>query len=249
MAVKYNLDRAIAWWGFNRRWYFWNYIQPHGYASVGVIPPSEQSFYFALVLTSLPFLLAGIVLTVWRLRSAKLPLGLCILFFVPILNLIFFAVLCAIPERRGRHLPTVRRGWTAWLPTSRVGSALLSTVIVGILGAGLAVISTRALGNYGWGLFVALPFVMGLVSVLIYAGPQRRDLPSCLTVAIFPVLFAGAVLLALAAEGLICLLMAAPIGLSLALFGGAVGYLIVGNRSAPVHPAAMTLILISVPVH
>ena len=34
MAIKYNLDRAIALVGFNRDWYFWNYIKPHGFAAV-----------------------------------------------------------------------------------------------------------------------------------------------------------------------------------------------------------------------
>jgi hypothetical protein len=33
----------------------------------------------------------------------------------------------------------------------------------------------------------------------------------------------------------------------LALLGGMVGYIIVGNRSAPLHPAAMMLVLVSVP--
>ena len=248
MAIKYNLDRAIAWFGFGRPWYLWNYIKPHGFAAIDAVPPNDRTFYVILLLTSLPFLISGIVLTLRRLRSAGLPLGLCLLFFVPVINLIFFAFLCVIPARKALAPRRQTARWIFLLPTSAGGSALVSMLIVGVVGAGLAYFSTEALRNYGWGLFVALPFAMGLVSVLIYAGPKRRSLASCLLVATLPILFSGLCLLAVAAEGAICLVMAAPIGLVLALFGGMVGYIIVGNRAAPLSPASMLLVLASVPL-
>jgi hypothetical protein len=120
-------------------------------------------------------------------------------------------------------------------------------VIVGLAGMGLAYFSTEALRNYGWGLFVSLPFAMGLVSVLIYAGSNKRSLGSCLLVSILPIFFCGLCLFVAAAEGAICLIMAAPIALVLALFGGMVGYIIVGNRAAPISPVGMMLVLLSVP--
>lgn len=248
MAIKYNMDRLIAWQGFHRSWYFWNYIKPHGFAAIDALPPDDEKFYLILLLTSLPFLAAGIFLTVRRLRSAGLPLEWCLLFFVPVLNLIFFALLCLVPEKAAAPASSKQPGWLAWLPSSAAGSALASTVIVGLVGVGLAYLSTTILQNYGWGLFVSLPFAMGLVSVLIYAGRQKRSFGSCMAVAMLPILFAGLCLLAVAVEGLICLIMAAPIGIVLSLLGGIVGYLIVGNRSAPVHPVAMMVILISVPL-
>src|SRR5215469_6004242 len=74
MAVKYNLDRAIAWFGFHRSWYFWNYFKPHAYAAINAVPPNDKPFYLVLLLTAMPFLIVGIVLTLRRLRSAGLPL-------------------------------------------------------------------------------------------------------------------------------------------------------------------------------
>jgi uncharacterized membrane protein YhaH (DUF805 family) len=248
MVIKYNLDRIVAWQGFNRTWYFWNYIKPHGFASIDALPPDDARFYIILLLTSLPFLIAGLFLTLRRLRSVGWPLELCLLFFVPVLNLVFFVILCLMPARQAIVVRRVRPGRLAWLPTSAAGSALTSMVLVGLAGAGLALLSTAVLQNYGWGLFVALPFAMGLVSVLIYAGPEKRSFRSCITVAILPIVFAGLCLLACAVEGVICLIMAAPIGLVLAFLGGVVGYLIVGNRSAPLHPTAMLLVLVSVPL-
>ena len=248
MALKYNLDRLIAWQGFHRSWYLWNYIKPHGYGSIDALPPNDERFYFMLLLTSLPFLLVGIFLTLRRLRSAALPLAFCVLFFVPVINLIFFAVLSVVPEKSAN--PTVmtdKPTKISWLPQSAAGSALASTLFVGLAGVAFAYLSTSVLQNYGWGLFVALPFVMGLVSVLIYAGPQSRSLPSCMLVAILPIGFAGLCLFFVAMEGAICLIMAAPIGLALALAGGCVGYLIVGNRTAPIRPLAMGMMLLTVP--
>jgi hypothetical protein len=166
---------------------------------------------------------------------------------VPVINLIFFIVLCLLQAKQPTSSLPDKSSWMSWLPTSAVGSALDSMVIVGLAGMGLAYFSTEALRNYGWGLFVALPFAMGLVSVLIYAGPKKRSFGSCMLVAILPILFAGLCLFVMAAEGAICLIMAAPIGLVLALFGGIVGYIIVGNRGAPINPDVMMLVLVSVP--
>jgi hypothetical protein len=246
MAVKYNVDRLVAIFGFHRSWYFWNYIKPHGVAAIDALPPDDQRFYFVLLLTSLPFLLLGLFLTLRRLRSAGLPLALCLFFFVPVLNLIFFVGLSLMPARAAVGLPEIPGAFNL-LPSSAVGSALLSMATVGPVGIALAYLSTTFLQNYGWGLFVSLPFAMGLVSVLIYAARTPRSIGSCLVVSILPILFAGAGLLALAAEGAVCLVMAAPIGVGLALCGGFVGYLIVGRHNAPLHPAAISLILLSVP--
>jgi hypothetical protein len=120
-------------------------------------------------------------------------------------------------------------------------------VIVGLAGTGLACLSTTILQSYGWGLFVALPFAMGLVSVLIYTISQERSFESCIAVAVLPVMFAGLLLLSLSVEGAICILMAAPIGIVLAVLGGFVGCIIVYNRTIPLSPVAMLLILASVP--
>jgi uncharacterized membrane protein YhaH (DUF805 family) len=246
MAIKYNLDRLIAHYGFHRSWYFWNYINPHGLSAIQVTPPDDWRFFYVLLLTSLPFLAAGLFLTLRRLRSAGLPLILCVLFVVPLLNLVLFAGLSVMPARIIGPAPGIP-GRLPWLPTSVVGSALLSVAAVGSFGLGLACLSTVVLRNYGSALFISLPFAMGLVSVLIYAGRAPRSLGSCLLVSILPVLFVGAGMLILAVEGIVCLLMAAPIGILLALVGGLVGHAILGRSRTSLHPVAMSLILLSVP--
>lgn len=251
LTVKYNLDRLVAHDLFRRNWYFWNYIKPHDFAPLDALPPEDARFFIILLLTSLPFLAVGLYLTLRRLRSAGLPLTLCLIFFLPVLNLVFFAALSVIPSHEGRktdHLGAINQPrWLRWLPHSAGGSAVASAVLVGLAGVGIAFLSASVMQNYGWGLFVALPFAMGLVSVLLFAGRQERSFKSCMAAAVLPIAFAGLCLLAAAVEGAICLLMAAPIALVLALFGGWVGYMIVRNRSHRLHPAAAMLILLSAP--
>jgi uncharacterized membrane protein YhaH (DUF805 family) len=128
MAIKYNLDRAVALVGFNRSWYFWNYIKPYGFAAVDALPPDDEKFYFILLISSLPFLIVGILLTLRRLRSAGLPLALCLLFFVPVINLIFFVILCLVPAKPATpvHQVTPRQP-----PIAPAGERLMSEWLEG----------------------------------------------------------------------------------------------------------------------
>src|SRR5205814_5123703 len=58
-----------------------------------------------------------------------------------------------------------------------------------------------------------------------------RTLGKCLLVALLSVALVSAVLIGVAIEGLICVLMAAPLGAIMALFGGLVGYTIQHHRA------------------
>jgi hypothetical protein len=70
-------------------------------------------------------------------------------------------------------------------------------------------------------MFVDIPFTMGFVSVMIYSYREPRSLPTCLGVACLSPMLLGLALLAYAIEGLICLVMAAPLALLIAAMGGA----------------------------
>jgi hypothetical protein len=151
-----------------------------------------------------------------------------------------------IPARSGQRLPEIP-GAFSWLPASAMGSALLSIGIVGSLGAALACFSTTALQTYGSGLFMGLPFAMGLISVLIYAGRTPRGIGSCVAVSVLPVILVGVILLACAAEGAVCLILAAPIGISLAILGGLLGYMITDRHRGRLNPVSMSCIFLAVP--
>jgi hypothetical protein len=61
------------------------------------------------------------------------------------------------------------------------------------------------LEHYGWGLFVGLPFAMGLSSALVYGYHAPRQLAECLLVALLGPLMLAVVLMLVAIEGAMCL--------------------------------------------
>jgi hypothetical protein len=231
-ALKHNLDRYVAASFFNRRWTIFNYWLFPEASSVEDTNFGYRQFYATLLVISIPFIWAGVVLTLRRLRSAGLPLSLVFMFFIPFVNLLFFVMLGVMPARvpDADAQPLVAGGFKRFLdrviPRSSVGSAFFGVVIVALLTVGATVWSVNGLGNYGWGLFVGLPFCVGLVSVLVYGYHESRTLGSCLLVSLLSITLTCGMIIAFAIEGLVCIVMAAPLGAIFALFGGFMGYLI-----------------------
>ena len=98
-AIKYNIDRIIAYQLFHRKWRIWEYLFP---IQLDLSPQENKNFLIALLIAALPFIWSGCVLTIKRLRASALPVSLVILFFVPIINLFFFAILALLPEKQIR---------------------------------------------------------------------------------------------------------------------------------------------------
>ncbi len=246
-AVKHNLDRLVATHVFDREWSVFNYVIPPDSADgVSRLHGDLLLFYATLAALALPFVAIGTLLTVRRLRSLAWPVGLVALFFVPAVNLIFFLVLCLVPARSGTvHEP----GRRTWMPRSEVGSAALAVALTVPVALLLVSVGIHVLAQYGWGLFVGIPYGLGLAAVLLYARSARRTLASCLAVAALSNVMLGALLLAAALEGAICLIMAAPLALPLALLGGFTGYAMRGVRERPEDPRPTLLgLAVAVPL-
>jgi uncharacterized membrane protein YhaH (DUF805 family) len=231
-ALKHNLDRIVAATYFNRRWTLFNYWLFPGAPSVEDSPPDYQKFYATLLVIALPFIWTGVVLTLRRLRSAGLPLWLVLVFFVPFVNLLFFVLLGVLPPRaadagaRPQATGDLKRFLDRVVPHSALGSAFFGSVVVTLLTVAATFWSVNVLRNYGWGLFVGLPFCVGLASVLVYGYHQSRSLKSCLAVSLLAIGLTCVAIIMFAIEGLICIVMAAPLGALFSLFGGFMGYLI-----------------------
>jgi uncharacterized membrane protein YhaH (DUF805 family) len=239
-GVKHNLDRFVATVYFKRSWSLFNYWVFGELPNVSVAPLDYKKFYATLILIAIPFIWAGVVLTLRRLRSAGLPPWLVFVFFFPFINVLFFLLLSVLPARGRANADTdtnlasgVKSAVERIIPHSAFGSAVLGVLLTAALAVGVTLWSVNGLGNYGWGLFVGLPFCLGLTSVLVYGYHQTRSLGSCLVVSQLSVAVVSLALFAFAIEGLICLIMAAPLGFALALFGGFMGY-IIQRRDTPV---------------
>jgi len=249
VAVKHNLDRLIAssFLGYKNSFNYW---APLGKAArLDHLSNIEVKFLATLLLVLIPFISVGVAMTVKRLRDADQPVWLATLFFVPFINLLFFLVLCALPpqersqESEGAPWPGPH-GIDRFIPHTKIGSAALSIVVTTVLGFGFVLMGTLVIGAYGWGLFVALPFCLGMFSVLLYSFHEPRQWFACMSVALLPVALVGAALLLVAVEGVICLLMAAPFAVVLAALGGALGYAIQARHWRPKQAPAMFSILI-----
>lgn len=247
LAVKYNLDRLLAS-AFGQKWEVWNYLAFGG--TLLTVPRSDARFYAAMVALALPFIWAGTALTVRRVRSMGMPLWLAALFFLPGVNLLFFLLLTLAPSRvasgakgsgRARLLDRV-------IPNHPVGSAALGVLLSGVAGVSTVLVGVQALGGYGWGLFVGLPFTMGLLSVLVYGYHERRSLIQCLEVSLITIGVGGAALIAAALEGVFCLIMALPLAIPLAVLGAWIGYLIQCHPQPRVTAPQVFLLLLAAPV-
>jgi hypothetical protein len=129
------------------------------------------------------------------------------------------------------------------IPSQKLVSILLPCMI----GWVCTYLATDVFGNYAYGLFVWLPFVLGATSTLIYSYKnlvQRKQLRNN---AFITLLVYCVGLLFFAWEGVICLIMAAPIGLLFTYFGFLLAYIFkrkkIGNNS----PAAVILLFVSLP--
>src|SRR6202022_691081 len=81
-AVKHNLDRFVASYGFHRPWGLFNYWVPvRDVGRITDLRGSEAVFLGTMVILSLPFIWVGVALTMKRLRSAGLSTHLVALFF------------------------------------------------------------------------------------------------------------------------------------------------------------------------
>jgi uncharacterized membrane protein YhaH (DUF805 family) len=245
-ALKYNLDRLLLRWLFDREWSVFSYLEQPFPGLQNISPAQSPNQFLILLAFSLPFLWVGVMLCFKRLRACNLPRWLAVLFVIPVLKWFLFVVLALVPDR-GRKEETLRAG-AKWLPDSALGSAALAVGSSVVLGGGAAFLAANALGSYGWALFVGVPFMMGFLAALIHGAKQPRRIGESILVAILSVAICGAGFLAIASEGVICLVMAAPIALVLALIGALAGHAVHVARQPRVPPQMFCVPLLAVPL-
>ena len=200
-------------------------------------PLLEQQFTRGLTFAVLCIgLLIGWLLAVLAFRRARDAwygsFAACFV-FVPLLQLLGIAVLATMPSAKrpegadgaaGAYVEAIHsRRQHAAAVESLFLSAALSVAAVGAM--------TLLFGTYGFGLFVLGPFLLGCVTAFIarrnalHEFRQARDL----TLAAAAIGMLG--LSAYALEGAICILMASPLVLLVALIGAAVAHAATDPRS------------------
>ena len=242
-GLKYNLDRFTAWC-FEKSWYFSDYFIQADRLGLQELESSDLMFYAAILAQSIPFIWMGTVLCVKRLRDANLNAGLVLFFFIPFINLLLFILLTAIPTANKGSVAN-QPFFARLIPKGKWGSAVFA------LGATLALSSilmgffVHFLEEYGWGLFIGIPFFLGFGSVIIHGYHNPLSYWQALGVMALTVLFFNLLIFILAFEGIICLAMALPLMFLIALIGGTIGYAVhKGNQMASLNTLAAPLLLI-----
>ncbi|MEO6435093.1 MAG: DUF805 domain-containing protein, partial [Tepidisphaeraceae bacterium] len=264
-ALKFLIDRLVAKLVFSRDWSVLNYLIPNETYGLASIPRQERSFYLAMLVVALPFVCVGIVVTCRRLRDAELQGWLASLFFIPIVNLLFFAALSVIPsadvKRRTEEddippaaptsspsahdasaltldhglgaAPPAKPIFDEFMPRTRGSSRLLAILLPAPLATGATLLAAGVMRDYGWGLFVGMPFVVGMVSAILYGYREPRTLAQCFGTSILACIVASATLILFAIEGAGCLIMLMPLALPVAMMGSALGYSIQNRPERP----------------
>jgi hypothetical protein len=238
--VKYGIDWLISTQLFGRPWTPLNYLIWPDERTLHIfdLPEADRVYAVTLLAVSLPFICIGVILTVYRLRAAQLPLPLILLFFLPIVNLVLFLVLVIVPTRpleveevheplgEGIRLIRLRKKHLEATGGSAFKTGLLAVALSVPLTAGVVALGAVVLQNYGFGLFVGSPFALGLISVLLFGFSRPQSIGNCIRVALAAGTLVGLVILLLAFEGALCLIMLAPFAYVLTFLGALVGYAI-----------------------
>jgi hypothetical protein len=124
---------------------------------------------------------------------------------------------------------------------------LVSIVIPCLFGWAFAYLAINIYEDYSFGLFVWLPIVLGATSTLIFSFKNVVERKKLRNNAYLTLLFFCIGLLAFAWEGIICLIMAAPIGILFTYLGYLIGFGISKSDLKRQTPRAIILLMLSTP--
>ena len=224
-ALKYAGDGALSLGLAARPLNPVEYLSPFLSARLASIAPYSSWLPALLLIWAQPFIWIGVSMTARRALNAGLSPLFSLLFFVPGVNFLVIVLLClkkeapAQPESRERAEGAPRRADSL----GRLRAALISVAVSAAFGALAAVFSVFVAQQYGTALFFGGPFLLGVISGVLYNRPVRQPGGETIAVAALSLTVAGGVLMLLALEGVLCLLMAAVIGYPLAVLGSVLG--------------------------
>jgi hypothetical protein len=227
MLAKYLLDATVAWAVTGAWWTPWRYLSPLWSVRMAQFPHGPYVLFLVLGLIVVPFFWIGVSMSVRRASDAGLDPVAGLGFAVPIVNWLVMLLLAVTPSRAGgparRTASMADEDQLPGMRSALTGVALTAPIVAALLGVGMALLTARHIGTYGLALFFGTPLLMGVISG--YAVSYRRSslVSEAILSAVLASLLAAGALLLLALEGVICLAMAAPLMLPIAIIGALVG--------------------------
>jgi hypothetical protein len=102
---------------------------------------------------------------------------------------------------------------------SRILSIGFAVAVTAVPGIALTSLATLVATTYGWTLFVAIPFGVGLFAAAVYRSLRGRAVGAAIAVGTLSLAVLAGGLIALGFEGALCIVMALPLGIAAALCG------------------------------
>lgn len=238
---KYGSETLFIWIHTGAVFMPWEFLNPMLSMRTQILQTAPPWVAWSLFFWSVPFLWIAISMSVRRAADAGLSPWLGTIVLAPLINLIFMLIMCLVPS-------APQTGWSPRSgPVQADEQALSATMALGIslmFGAGMLAVSVYLLESYGAALFMGTPLLMGAVAAYEFNRTHSRSYADSVGLGLATVSLAGVALLLFALEGLICILMAAPLMMPLGLLGGLLGKMIADNSRRPARELLATVLLL-----
>ena len=197
-----------------------------------------------LVIWSLPFLWVALSMSVRRAADAGISPWIGLLVLIPLLNLVFMVAMC-FPRSSSdaQWMPSPKATESARQVRSTMLGLLYSLVITLALTLVMIGVSVYGLGDYGVAVFLLTPALVGATSAYIHNRPNSQSTSSTMLVSFACIVVAGLALLLFAFEGLICILMAAPLAIPATCLGALIGKAIANSTRSQSRHLAGAIVL------
>ena len=148
-------------------------------------------------------------------------IGLTVL--LPFVNFVTMILLATLPDGPRERWDPARGAQPSPPPAVEVIRTVRAIGAAFACGAVTFLVVVNGFGDYAASFFLGAPLVMGAIAGFVYNRPDPRPLGKTILLGVLVMAIAGGFLLLFAFEGLICLAMAVPIVVPLALLGAALG--------------------------
>ena len=224
-AFKYAVEAAVVGAATGHLLTPLEFVSPSIVTRQAFLERAPEWLGLFLALWTIPFVWIALSMSLRRAHAAGRSPWLGAFVLVAPVNLLVMAFLALAPDVPAPTVASTAPG-AGDHPAGPPESPLHGTVaVLAGLAVGMVAIVTGlyGFGSYGAVLFFVTPLVMGMVSGFVYNRPVPRSTGATVRVGVLVTLLSGGVLVALALEGLICLVMAVPIVMPMALAGAILG--------------------------
>ena len=240
MITKYIVDATVIWLTAHVFWTPWDYLLPLLSIKTALVAKIPTSVAFGLLIWTLPFIWIGVSMMMRRAVDAGRSPAWCGAFFLPFLNYVAMLWLGTLPSAPAVP-PAVAYDYES--TAQRYRSALIGAAGALVIGVMAMLISVLAFNTYGVTLFMGTPFLQGLFVGWVFNRESVKSESITQKVVILSVALVGAAIALFALEGVICIAMAFPIAVFVALLGGVIGRQIAIRRQPAIGLAGMLFLV------